>query len=261
MKFTLFFLYPILSFSMVMQSPKSKSYYVDNWQKFHNKVTNNINEHPIIKKNNYTNNFAKGEASFVEQQVFMQQFSVFNQWFLVSQLLKIINTPNIYEMQIHNEKFNFRNSRFEWLLEFANKLDLSYEELGKRDYASLYTLYFCDELNRLYGSDDATISIASTYAFEIWIQTNFWDELIEGFEKINENRKVAGEDVLPLYFWTYHSRMEKQNGFHTIQDLKRLYVNGHIEDEEKFIYISLRLLDAIDIFWSNLNKTELCKLN
>jgi len=259
MKFTLFFLYPMLSFSIVMQSPKSKSYYVDNWENFHNKVTKNINEHPIIKQNNYTNNFAKGEASLIEQQVLTQQFSVFTQWFLVSQLLKIINTPDIYEMQIQNEKFNFRSSRFEKFLEFAKKLDLSYEELGKRDYASLYTLYFCDELNRLYGSDDTTISIASTYAFEIWIQTNFWDELIEGFEKINENRKSAGEDNLPLFFWTYNSRMEKQNGIHTIHDLKRLYVNGHIEDEEKFIYISLRLLDAIDVFWSNLNKTELCK--
>ena len=47
----------------------------------------------------------------------------------------------------------------------------------------------------------------------------------------------------------------------TVQDLKKMYVNGYIHDEQKFKKgICLTMLDAIDVFWSNLNKTELCKL-
>ena len=260
MRFSLLFLYPIVSFSMTTISHKSNSYYVDNWSTFHKKVSNKMNEHPIIKNNNYTKQFAKGDAPLIEQQVLIQQFSVFNKWFLVAQLLKIINTPDIYEMQIGNEKYNIINSHFEWLIDLAYKLGLSYKEIGKREYGSLHTLYLCDELKRLYGSDDLIVSAAAAYAYETWVQTNFWDEIIVGFEKINKKRLENGQSLLPLYFWTYNSRIEKQNMKNTVQDLKKMYVNGYIHDEQKFIYICLTMLDAIDVFWSNLNKTELCKL-
>ena len=41
-----------------------------------------------------------------------------------------------------------------------------------------HTLYLCDELKRLYGSDDMIVSAAAAYAYETWVQTNFGMKLL-----------------------------------------------------------------------------------
>ncbi|PSB67656.1 hypothetical protein C7B61_05015, partial [filamentous cyanobacterium CCP1] len=62
----------------------------------------------------------------------------------------------------------FRAAHFEWLTAVAEGLDLHYEEIGKRKHGSPSTLHFCDELQRLYGSDDPNIAEGASFAVENW---------------------------------------------------------------------------------------------
>src|SRR5262249_12087829 len=54
--------------------------------------------------------------------------------------------------------FRFRAAHFEWLLAVGEALHLGFDELGKRRHGRSYTLRFCDELKRLYGSEDDRIA-------------------------------------------------------------------------------------------------------
>ena len=51
--------------------------------------------------------------------------------------------------------FRFRAAHFEWLLAVGEALGLGFDDMGKRRHGRPYTLQFCDELQRLYGSEDA----------------------------------------------------------------------------------------------------------
>lgn len=53
--------------------------------------------------------------------------------------------------------FRFRAAHFEWLLAVGEALGLGFDDLGKRRHGRDYTRHFCDELQRLYGSEDSTL--------------------------------------------------------------------------------------------------------
>lgn len=145
--------------------------------------------------------------------------------------------------------FLFRAAHFEWLMRIADRLGLKFQRLGRRIHGSKATLYFCDELIRLYGSEDYMTSQAASFAVENWAAAGFWDELIEGFTKYN-NRTGAN---LPLAFFTWHSKLEGQHAQHTQEELEELYFSRDM-DEDAFITNGNAMLDGVAAFWDGLEE-------
>jgi pyrroloquinoline quinone (PQQ) biosynthesis protein C len=145
--------------------------------------------------------------------------------------------------------FLFRAAHFEWLMRIAERLGLKFDHVGRRMHGSKATLFFCDELIRLYGSEDYMISQAASFAVENWAAAGFWDELIEGFTKYNERTGAN----LPLAFFTWHSKLEGQHAQHTQEELEELYFSRDI-DEGAFIANGNAMLDGVAAFWDGLDE-------
>ena len=176
--------------------------------------------HPVMTDNRYGAWFAKGDLSQDDVIAFTRQFSVFSNQFLVAQTQRVINAASVDEMRAAKEilanelgvvfrsrsleckaaapdidpevvgiegtvdggTFRFRAAHYEWLLHFAAPLGLGFGELGRRSVGSSATLRFCDELIRLYGSDDFSVSAGAGFAVENWAAAGFWKQLIAGLE-------------------------------------------------------------------------------
>lgn len=145
--------------------------------------------------------------------------------------------------------FRFRAAHFEWLLQIAQKLRLGFNDVGKRRHGTASTLFFCDELKRLYGSEDYLVSQAASYAVENWAAAGFWDELVEGFNKYNARTDAA----LPLAFFTWHARLEAQHAQHTQEELEELYFARDL-DEGGFIHYGNEMLEGVAAFWDGLEE-------
>ena len=145
--------------------------------------------------------------------------------------------------------FRFRAAHFEWLLQIAQKLRLGFNDVGKRRHGTASTLFFCDELTRLYGSEDYLVSQAASYAVENWAAAGFWDELVEGFNKYNARTDAA----LPLAFFTWHARLEAQHAQHTQEELEELYFARDL-DEGGFIHYGNEMLEGVAAFWDGLEE-------
>ncbi len=145
--------------------------------------------------------------------------------------------------------FLFRAAHFEWLMRIAEKLGLKFDAVGRRVHGSKATLFFCDELIRLYGSEDYMVSQAASYAVENWAAAGFWDELIDGFTSYN---KRTGAN-LPLAFFTWHSKLEGQHAQHTQEELEELYFSREM-DEDAFIVNGNAMLDGVAAFWDGLEE-------
>jgi pyrroloquinoline quinone (PQQ) biosynthesis protein C len=256
---------------------------------FQRRIDDELLRHRIITNNRYTAWFKRGEQTFAQIRAFIVQFSVFSNQFLIAQLQKMINADSLEGMRASKEilaneigvvfnagrklstpkdtdregdpqlvstegtveggVFRFRAAHFEWLLRIAERLGLSFNELGKRKDGTPSTLYFCDELVRLYGSEDYAISQAASYAVENWAAAGFWEELIEGLSRYNAR---TGSD-LPLAFFTWHNRLEAQHAQHTQEELEDLYFTRDI-DEDAFIRYGNEMLDGVAAFWDGLDE-------
>ncbi len=144
--------------------------------------------------------------------------------------------------------FHFRAAHFEWLLRISSKLNLGFNDLGKRKHGNHATLFFCDELARIYGSEDYQTSQAASYAVENWAAAGFWDELIVGLNKFNQIHHMN----LPLAFFTWHGRLEAQHARHTQEELEELYFTRDIREND-FIFYGNQMLDGVAAFWDGLN--------
>lgn len=144
--------------------------------------------------------------------------------------------------------FRFRAAHFEWLLRIGEHLGLGFNRLGKRKHGRLTTLHFCDELRRLYGSDDAQIAEGASFAVENWAAAGFWQELEDGLLRIKQSRHPN----LPLAFFTWHNRVEGQHASHTLEELEETYFAEGF-DKEKFFQGGREILDAIAVFWKGLH--------
>lgn len=146
----------------------------------------------------------------------------------------------------------FRAAHFEWLIGVAEGLGLTYADIGKRKHGRPTTLHFCDELIRLYGSDDPHIAEGTSFAVENWAAAGFWQELEDGLMHI----KQTGHPHLRLAFFTWHNRVEAQHAGHTLEELENVYFNADF-DRAKFIQGGREILDAIAVFWDGLNDDRL----
>lgn len=153
------------------------------------------------------------------------------------------------EGSVEGGQFRFKAAHFEWLYRMAQKLDLEFNDIGKRRHGTEATLFFCDELTRIYGNEDYLISQAASYAVENWAAAGFWDQLVNGFEKFNDTSDIK----LPLGFFTWHALIESQHAAHTQEELEELYFDREI-DEDKFIHYGNEMLDGVAVFWDGLEQ-------
>jgi len=153
------------------------------------------------------------------------------------------------EGSIEGGQFRFKAAHFEWLYRMAQKLGLAFNDIGKRRHGTESTLFFCDELTRIYGNEDYLISQAASYAVENWAAAGFWDQLVEGFKKFNDTSEIK----LPLGFFTWHALIESQHAAHTQEELEELYFDRDI-DEDKFIHYGNEMLDGVAVFWDGLEE-------
>jgi len=250
-----------------------------------------VSKHPLVTKNEYCEWFGKGEASVEQAQDLVVQFSVFSNLFLLAQLNKIINAPSLDDMRegkeiLANEigvvfrppkkkldassagfdpsvvsvagsvvggVYNHRAAHFEWLCDVGESLGLGFSDLGKRKHGSAETIHFCDELYRIYGSDDPNVALGASFAIEHWANAGFWDELVDGFAAMNKKGVVQ----TPLGFWKFHQALEAQHAAHTMDELEEAYAEGRVTDEVAFERAANEMLDACQVFWDGLEKSRL----
>ena len=146
----------------------------------------------------------------------------------------------------------FRAAHFEWLLGVAEGLGLSFADIGKRKHGRSTTLHFCDELIRLYGSDDPQIAQGASFAVENWAAAGFWQELEDGLTHIKQTRHPH----LHLAFFSWHNRVEAQHAGHTLEELEEVYFKPDF-DRAKFFEGGREILEAIAVFWDGLNSDRL----
>ncbi|MDE2905782.1 MAG: hypothetical protein OXQ28_06815, partial [Acidobacteriota bacterium] len=122
--------------------------------------------------------------------------------------------------------FRFQAAHFEWLLRFGAALGLRFDDMGKRRHGDPSTLFFCDELFRLYGSDDYNEAMGASFAVENWAAAGFWKELIRGLERVRAEQVPA----LPLAFFTWHDKLEDNHRDHVWHELRRCYDSPSFDD-------------------------------
>jgi hypothetical protein len=241
-----------------------------------------VHSHPVVVDNRYTKWFAKGEATRDEVRHLTQQFSVFSHLFVEAQLRKVINAADIQgyragkeilmnelgvsfngatdsegialEGTVDGSRYRHRAAHFEWLVRFAEPLGLSFEDLGKRRHGTESTLFFCDELLRIYGSEDPSTAEGASYAVEHWAAAGFWKELIAGLRAF----KARECPELPLGFWTWHDKVEDQHAAHTADELVEAYALPGF-DEDRFLRGAVEMLDGVKAFWDGLEADRLAR--
>jgi pyrroloquinoline quinone (PQQ) biosynthesis protein C len=152
------------------------------------------------------------------------------------------------EGTVEGGTFRFQAAHFEWILQFARTLGLTFDDLGKRRHGTASTLHFCDELFRLYGSDDYNEAMGASFAVENWAAAGFWKELISGLEKVKTSRVPD----LPLAFFAWHDRIEDQHKAHTWDELEACYHSPKFSGEA-FVRAGVTMLDGVKVFWDGLN--------
>lgn len=242
-----------------------------------------VDGHPVVTDNTYARWFAQGQATREEVRHLAVQFSVFSHLFLEAQLRKVINaatlegyhagkeilmnelgvvftgrrsggagddvSPDLVSTEgtVEGGRFRFAAAHFEWLLRFARPLGLEFGDLGKRRHGTPSTLYFCDALSRIYGSEDSSEAEGASYAVEHWAAAGFWKELIAGLEAFKHRECPE----LPLAFWTWHDRIEDQHAAHTDDELDVLFATPGF-DQDRFLKGGNDMLDAVKVFWDGL---------
>jgi hypothetical protein len=243
---------------------------------FRRRVDDVVSRHPVVADNRYTRWFATGQASADEVRHLTVQFSVFSHLFVEAQLRKVINAADLdsyragkeilmnelgvifngkvdeegvaTEGTVDGSRFRFTAAHFEWLVRFAAPLGLSFADLGKRRHGTPSTLFFCDELMRIYGSEDPSIAEGASYAVEHWAAAGFWKELIAGLRAF----KAGACPELPLAFWTWHDKVEDQHAAHTADELDEAFGTAGF-DEERFLAGAAEMLDGVKAFWDGLD--------
>ena len=143
--------------------------------------------------------------------------------------------------------FRFRAAHFEWLLRFGAALGLGFADMGQRRHGDPGTLFFCDELFRLYGSADYNEAMGASFAVENWAAAGFWKELIRGLERVKAEQAPA----LPLAFFTWHDRLEENHREHVWHELRACHDSPAFEGDA-FIAAGVTMLDAVGAFWDGL---------
>ena len=230
--------------------------------------------HPIIQRNRYLWWFSQTTDLTKEDLIILtREFSVFSNQFIVAQLHKTLNANSLEQMHdakeilvnelgvlftnetVDNSTFRFKAAHFEWLLFFAKPLGLTFNDLGQRKHGDPATLFFCDELIRIYGSDDFSTAAGASFAVENWANAGFWKQLIQGLEWYSKE----SETHLNLGFFKWHDALEAQHAQHTWDELEDLFLNNKDFNQDKFTRGALEMLDGVEAFWEGLDRHRITK--
>jgi hypothetical protein len=151
------------------------------------------------------------------------------------------------EGTVDGGRFRFTAAHFEWLLRFGAPIGLGFDDMGKRRHGTPSTLFFCDELLRIYGAEDASIAEGASYAVEHWAAAGFWKELIAGLSAF----KTRECPELPMGFWIWHDKIEDQHAAHTADELSEAFFRADF-DEDRFLRGAAEMLDGVKAFWDGL---------
>jgi hypothetical protein len=257
--------------------------------RFRKRVEALVHQHPVVVDNAYTRWFATGSADRDEVRHLAVQFSVFSHLFVEAQLRKVLNAadldsyrsgkeilmnelgvvfkpthagssaaegvdPDIVgtEGTVDGGRFRFTAAHFEWLLRFGAPIGLGFADMGKRRHGTPSTLFFCDELLRIYGSEDPSTAEGASYAVEHWAAAGFWKELIAGLTSFKHRECPE----LPLGFWIWHDKIEDQHAAHTADELAEAFFRADF-DEDRFLRGAAEMLDGVNAFWDGLEADRL----
>jgi pyrroloquinoline quinone (PQQ) biosynthesis protein C len=145
--------------------------------------------------------------------------------------------------------YRFNARHFEWLVKVGEAVGLGFDDLGKRKFGREETLFFTDELARIYGSEDPDIAEGASFAVEHWAAAGFWKQLINGLDAY-KNRECPN---LRLAFFTWHDRVEDQHAAHTMDELEGAFRRPGF-DQQKFLEGAAEMLDGVQTFWEGLEK-------
>jgi len=242
-------------------------------KEFEKRLNNELLNHEVIHDNKYCDWFELGNATIYNVRYLIQQFSVFSNEFIVAQLRKVLNAPTLDEMRtgkiilmnelgvpfkgesVQDSPFKFEAAHFEWLVRLAKPLNIGFDQMGKREFANEHTLHFCNELIRIYGSEDYITGIGSSYAIENWAASGFWKQLIRGMEEFSLREKLN----LHLGFFTWHDKVEDSHAHATQIEMRQFFTMDDF-NEDKFINAGNEILDACKIFWDGLNQNRLARM-
>ena len=246
---------------------------------FNSRLERDVLGHAVIRANPYTTWFKRGDFSPEQARAFLVQFSVFSNQFLVAQLGKVLNAETLEEMRSSKEilaneigvgfrgpggdavlgdtegsveggVFHFRAAHFELLVRMARHFGLGFADLGKRRLGTGATLFFCDELLRLYAHQSYQVSAAASWAIENWAAAGFWDELVEGWQGY---RRRHARKSIDIGFFTWHARLEANHARHTTDELASV-LKAHDIDQDQFVHDANEMLDAVLVFWRGLDE-------
>jgi hypothetical protein len=151
------------------------------------------------------------------------------------------------EGTVDRSRYRHEAAHFEWLLQLGAALGIPFEEMGKRRLGTPSTLYFCDQLLAIYGSEDPSTAEGASYAVEHWAAAGFWKELIAGLRAFKARECPA----LPLGFFVWHDMVEDQHAAHTDDELREAFARPGF-DEEAFLRGAADMLDGVQAFWDGL---------
>jgi hypothetical protein len=267
--------------------PRAK---MEAYERLLDRIQRELLPHSVIVNNEFTGWFKGGKFDAEDLRHFLVQFSVFSNLFIEAQLKKVINAPTLEAMHASKEilmnelgvvfrkkglpqspaeagvdadlvgtegtidgsTFRFPAAHFEWLLRMITHVGLGFGDVGKRRHGTTSTLFFCDELARLYGSDDPHVGLGASFAVENWAAAGFWKELIQGLEIYKKREKSQ----MPIAFFTWHDRVEDQHAAHTWTELEEDFFSVDL-NEDKFIRAGREMLDGVEAFWKGLNQDRL----
>jgi hypothetical protein len=153
------------------------------------------------------------------------------------------------EGSVDGGTFRFRAAHFEWLLRMGKVLGLGFNDMGKRRHGTPATLFFCDQLQSIYGNEDPNIAEGASFAVENWAAAGFWKQLVAGLEAFKQGEQLD----LPLAFFTWHDKIEEQHAGHVMDELEELFFDTEF-DEEKFLNGGREMLEGVQAFWIGLNE-------
>jgi hypothetical protein len=143
--------------------------------------------------------------------------------------------------------YRFNARHFEWLVKVGEAVGLGFDDLGKRKFGREQTLFFTDELARIYGSDDPDIAEGASFAVEHWAAAGFWKQLISGLDAYRQRECPD----LRLAFFTWHDRVEDQHAAHTMDELEGAFQRPGF-DQQKFLDGAAEMLNGVKVFWDGL---------
>ena len=161
------------------------------------------------------------------------------------------------EGSVEGGTFRFGAGHFEWLMKIGRQIGLKgFEDMGKRRFGTESTIFFCDELERIYGSDNYSIGAGASFAVENWAAAGFWKQLISGLDTFRNENKNLLPTGLSIAFFTWHDRIEEQHADHTLEELEEAFFTEGF-DKKEFMHGGKEMLEGVLEFWVGLNRDRI----